>query len=84
MLKLQNMCPHAIVVKEGDQWVIKPCVVSPFGTHNWYCNQCQGSFHQRPSDSYFEQFRKQPKQLIDMEKAFHKEAKKMGILPRNF
>lgn len=75
----QNICPHARIIEtENGEIGIQSMLISPYGTTNYICQQCQSVSYTNNLERY-QYYRENPKQLIKDNKKFQKHLKKMGI-----
>lgn len=80
--RFKNTCPHATVERHGEEFMLRSLFVSPSGTLDWICQQCNlvthdvsiyhDGFSNAGPDDYMRVMKKQ--------EAFRKLARKHGYV----
>ena len=80
--QLKNICPHGRIIDiKGNQICIESLFSSPMGTHKWICSQCDCIVdHEDDVNRINEKYSKNPSMILDKQKRFIKEAKKLKIV----
>ena len=80
--QLKNICPHGRIVDiNSNQIRFESLFSSPMGTPKWICSQCGCIVdHKDDVNRINERYSKNPSMILDKQKRFIKEAKKLKIL----
>lgn len=80
--QLKNICPHGRVIDvNGNQIRFESLFSSPVGTVKWICSQCGCIVdHEDDVNRINERYSKNPSMILDKQKRFIKEAKKLKIV----
>ena len=79
-IKLQNLCNHMELIKDGDKFYFHSYVVSPPGTVQSACQRCGMTTYQHNYDYLTKMWENNLKEFISQEKKFERLAKKMGLI----
>ena len=65
ILRIQSICPHVYIKKEGERYSIESFVFTVPGTVQWQCHKCKMIFEIKPTylDQEFLYWIKNPKEL---------------------
>ena len=80
--QLKNICPHGRIIDiKGNQISFESLFSSPMGTPKWICSQCGCIVdHEDDVNRINEKYSKNPSMILDKQKIFIKEAKKLKIV----
>ena len=80
--QLKNICPHGRIIDiKGNQISFESLFSSPMGTHKWICSQCGCIVdHEDDVNRINEKYSKNPSMILDKQKRFIKEAKRLKIV----
>ena len=80
--QLKNICPHGRITNITDKGVItfESFFVSPFGTMDYICSQCNAVVGREHADRINQNYIKNPTLVFDKQKKFSKKAKKLKIV----
>ena len=80
--QLKNICPHGRIIDiKGNQISFESLFSSPMGTPKWICSQCGCIVdHEDDVNRINERYSKNPSMILDKQKIFIKEAKKLKIV----
>ena len=80
--QLKNICPHGRIIDiKGNQISFESLFSSPMGTPKWICSQCGCTVdHEDDVNRINEKYSKNPSMILDKQKRFIKEAKKLKIV----
>jgi len=80
--QLKNICPHGRIIDiKGNQISFESLFSSPMGTPKWICSQCGCIVdHEDDVNRINEKYSKNPSMILDKQKRFIKEAKKLKIV----
>ena len=80
--QLKNICPHGRIIDiKGNQISFESLFSSPMGTLKWICSQCGCMVdHEDDVNRINEKYNKNPSMILDKQKIFIKEAKKLKIV----
>jgi|SRR3989338_4405108 len=80
--QLKNICPHERIIDiNGNQIRFESLFSSPVGTLNLVCSQCGCIVnHQNDVNRISERYSKNPSMILEKQKRFFKEAKKLKIV----
>src|SRR3989344_5637879 len=80
--QLKNICPHGRIIDiTGNQVKFESLFSSPVGTPKWICSQCGCIVdHEDDVNRINEKYNKNPSMILDKQKIFIKEAKKLKIV----
>jgi hypothetical protein len=82
LAQLKNICPHGRIIDiKGNQIKFESLFSSPVGTLKWVCSQCGCIVdHEDDINRINESYKKNPSLVLEKQKKFIKEAKKLKIL----
>ena len=80
--QLKNICPHGRIIDiKGNQISFESLFSSPMGTPKWICSQCGCIVdHEDDVNRINDKYNKNPSMILDKQKIFIKEAKKLKIV----
>jgi len=78
--RLKNICPHGRIIKEGEKFGFESFFVSSSGTMDYICSQCNAIVGKEHVDRINEGYLKNPMLVLEKQKKFIKQAKKLKIL----
>ncbi len=78
--QLKNICPHGRIIKIGEKFGFEPFFVSPSGTMDYICSQCNVISGKEHVDRLNERYKKYPSLVFKAQKKFAKMAKKLKLL----
>ena len=80
--QLKNICPHGRIIDiNGNQIRFESLFSSPVGTLKWVCSQCGCIVdHEDDVNRINERYSKNPSIILEKQKRFFKEAKKLKIV----
>ena len=80
--QLKNICPHERIIDiNGNQIRFKSLFSSPMGTRKWICSQCGCIVdHEDDVNRISERYSKNPSMILEKQKRFFKEVKKLKIV----
>ena len=80
--QLKNICPHGRIIDvKGNQISFESLFSSPMGTPKWICSQCGCIVDPKDDVNRInERYSKNPSIILDKQKKFIKEAKKLKII----
>ena len=80
--QLKNICPHGRITNVTNKGVItfEPFFVSPSGTMDYICSQCNAVIGKEHINRINEGYGKNPSIVFEKQKKFTKKAKKLKIL----
>jgi len=78
--QLKNICPHGRIIKVNDNFAFESFFVSPVGTMDYVCSQCNAVIGKEHVNRINERYVKNPKLVFKKQKEFAKKAKKLKIL----
>lgn len=82
LAQLKNICPHGGIIDIMENQVkFESYFSSPVGTLNWVCSQCGCIVdHEDDVNRINERYKKNPHLILEKQKRFIKEAKKLKIV----
>lgn len=78
--QLKNICPHGRIVEIGEKFGFESFFVSPVGTMDYICSQCNAIVGKEHLNRINEGYKKNPSLVFKKQKKFTKRAKKLKIL----
>ncbi|MCH7568743.1 MAG: hypothetical protein IIA87_04955 [Nanoarchaeota archaeon] len=77
--QLKNICPHGRITKVNKKFGFEPYFVSPIGTMDYICSQCNAVLGEEDVNRINEIYLKNPELVLRKHKEFIKKAKKLKI-----
>lgn len=78
--QLKNICPHGRIIKEGKKFGFESFFVSPSGTRDYICSQCNAIVGREHADRINENYKENPLIVFEKQKKFIRQAKKLKIV----
>lgn len=78
--QLKNICPHGRIIKQEEKFGFESFFVSPRGTLDYICSQCNLVTGKEDINRINERYIKNPTLVFKKQKEFIKKAKKLKIL----
>lgn len=77
--QLKNICPHGRIVKIGGKFGFESFFVSPVGTMDYICSQCNAIVGEEHLNRINETYKENPSLVFKKQKKFTKRVKKLKI-----
>jgi len=77
--QLKNICPHGRNIKIGEGFGFEPFFVSPIGTMDYICSQCNAVVGEEQINRINERYKENPFLVFEKQKKFTKRAKKLKL-----
>lgn len=78
--QLKNICPHGRITKVNDNFAFESFFVSPVGTMDYICSQCNAVVGKEHVNRINERYMKNPTLVFKKQKEFTKNARKLKII----
>ncbi len=78
--QLKNICPHGRITKVNDNFAFESFFVSPAGTMDYICSQCNAVAGKEHVNRINERYKENPSIVFDKQKRFTKKVKKLKLL----
>jgi len=78
--QLKNICPHGRIIKVGENFGFESFFVSPVGTMDYICSQCNAVVGKEHMDRINERYKENPSIVFEKQKKFVKKTKKLKIV----
>lgn len=76
--QLKNFCPHARIIEEEEKFGVESFFVSPVGTMDYICSQCNVIVSEDQVNMINERYIHNPSLVFEKQKQFIKRAKKLN------
>lgn len=79
--QLKNICPHGKIIDVSDKGRIafESFFVSPVGTMDYICSQCNAVVGEEQVNRINETYKKNPELILEKQKEFFKKAKRLKL-----
>lgn len=78
--QLKNICPHGRIIKVGEKFGFESFFVSPVGTMDYICSQCNAIVGEEHVNRINERYKENYSIVFDKQEKFTKKAKKLKII----
>lgn len=78
--QLKNICPHGRITKLNDNFAFESFFVSPVGTMDYICSQCNAVVGKEHVNRINESYMKNPTLVFERQKKFIKKMKKLKLI----